>query len=495
MLGRTSPWYLYLLQNFSLITLSLLLLPIDTFALCFSYLLRSIIHRHASRGRRPRPLGFHPRTVLITGIGTTKGLALAREFHEAGHFVVGADFEPYGIPVNGRVSRAVDKFYLLPQPNGQDGTAYYIQELLKIIRLEGAELWISCSTIISAVEDGQAKEVIEKRSDCEVIQFHATTMTMLHDKHSFIQHTTSIGLSAPQIHDVTSRAAVHSVLNKARSKQYIMESNGTSDPIRRDMTLLPKRTVSETYNHVSRIPISPEKPWVLQQLIDGKKYCTYALVVNNEVQAFVACAGIEPQMHYEALPEHSALGQAMLKYTQEFSVRSRSGMTGHLSFNFLVEKTSTENGIEKRLYPIQCNPRAHTAVVLFAGQGAELVRKYLGASNPICNGTMANGHLTSVVLPQQPAKVYWIGQDLIALVLYPALLLLTRHVRFSDFIRSCCIFLKHIYCWKDGVYEVWDPLPWWWLYHVYWPLQLVACILQGKKWSTINVGTNEVVLC
>ena len=41
-----------------------------------------------------------------------KGLRIARAFYQAGHRVIGADFEPYSIPVSGRVSKALANFYI-----------------------------------------------------------------------------------------------------------------------------------------------------------------------------------------------------------------------------------------------------------------------------------------------------------------------------------------------------------------------------------------------
>ena len=300
MLDGQSPWVLHFAQNLLLILLSLCLLPLDTFVLFASYALQILVPHGTTRRRIRRSPGFYPRTVLVTGVGMSKGLALARMSYEAGHNVIGADFEPHGVPVNGRFSKALRKFYALPKPNERDGSAYYIQDLLRVIRREKVDLWISCSGVASAVEDGQAKEVIVRRSDCKAIQFDVETTATLHEKYSFIQRTMSLGLPAPETYDVDSRDAVHKVLHGARKKQYIMKSVGVDDASRGNMTLLPRRTVSETYSHVSKIAISKEKPWVLQQYIRGEEYCTHALVINGHVEAFVACPSPTCQLRAES---------------------------------------------------------------------------------------------------------------------------------------------------------------------------------------------------
>lgn len=470
----------------------------------------------------------------------TKGLFLARTFYKAGHNVIGADFEPHRIPICGRFSKALRTFYSLPKPNETAGAAYYIDALLHIVRTEKVDLWVSCSGVASAVEDGQAKEVLERRSDVTCIQFDVLTTQMLHEKHTFIARTQQLGLPVPETHNVTSRAAVHKVLHESprSKKQYIMKSVGVDDAFRADMTLLPKRTVSDTYNHVSAIPISRKKPWVLQQFIKGREYCTHALIVNNQVKAFVACPSSDLLMHYDALPSDSPLSRAMLRFTEEFGKRNGGTMTGHLSFDFLIHEdiSASEMSIEMKLLPIECNPRAHTAVVLFQNQEEALSRAYLEALTQQVNGSRgqhdgadedtrddfdmapvtptkspmihANGYTSSPspppqqpfkssapVFPSNPPRCYWLAHDLVTLLLTPLLSLFYSRITISEYLRGCNTFIEHLLLWKDASFELWDPLPAWWLYHIYWPGQFLAEVLGGRKWSRVNVSTGKIFGC
>lgn len=537
MLDFRSPYRLHFAQNSSLIGLSFLFLPLSTFLLLASFVVRLFLsNEDAVRKRIRRGINpdFRPKTILVTGVGMTKGLFLARTFYKAGHNVIGADFEPSRVPVCGRLSKALRTFYSLPKPSEEAGAAYYIDAILQIVRKERVDLWVSCSGVASAVEDGQAKEVLEKRSDVRCIQFDVLTTQMLHEKDTFIAQTQRLGLPTPETHNVTSRAAVHKVLQQSprTKKQYIMKSVGMDDASRGDMTLLPKRTVSETYNHLSTISISGHKPWVLQQFIKGREYCTHALVVNDEVKVFVACPSSELLMHYEALPSDSALSRAMLRFTEEFVKRNCGGMTGHLSFDFLTEEVVSEKGAEIALLPIECNPRAHTAVVLFRGQETAMAEAYLSALTSQINDTREqshtsanadahlehpsslitpskfrlnmNGHVSlppltintatsAPVSPATPACYYWLPHDLVTLVLLP--LLLYRYTTLSAYLHGCATFLTHVFLWRDGTFELWDPLPTWWLYHVYWPGLFVANLLAGRRWSRVNVSTCKVFGC
>ena len=196
MLDSQSSWLAHFLQNAALLLLSLAFLPLDTFILFSSYALQPFVTEHITRQRQRirRSRSFYPKTVLVTGVGMAKGLTLARTFHQAGHRVIGADFEPNRVPVNGRFSRALSSFYALTKPDDKEGSAYYIQDLLSVVRREKVDLWVSCSGVASAVEDGQAKEVVERHTPCRAIQFDVKTTATLHEKHSFIQHTKSLGL-------------------------------------------------------------------------------------------------------------------------------------------------------------------------------------------------------------------------------------------------------------------------------------------------------------
>ena len=206
----------------------------------------------------------------------------------------------------------------------------------------------------------------------------------------------------------------------------------------------------------------------------------------------------------------------MLEFTRAFVHRSEggTGWTGHLSFDFLVEERVGERGAEAALVPIECNPRAHTAVVLFKGREKEVVEAYLGVLEQGKGRALGtNGHFEGeggvegddyeyvesehahIVTPSNPPQYYWIGHDIIMLLLLPLLNVLQQKTTLDTCLRSWRSFLEHLLFWKDGTYELWDPLPAWWLYHVYWPGQFVGAIIGRKRWSRVNVSTGKVFRC
>ncbi|KAK3180977.1 hypothetical protein Dsin_033232 [Dipteronia sinensis] len=151
MLSASSSQMAHSLQNLILIAISIALTPLDTFILFLAWTVQHFKHHSYIRSRTLARLhpDFQRRTILVTGVGMTKGLALARLFYQAGHDVVGADFEPGGALVCGRVSKAIKKFYRLNPPDGKKGVEPYLRDLLDIVDREGIDLWVSCSASLA----------------------------------------------------------------------------------------------------------------------------------------------------------------------------------------------------------------------------------------------------------------------------------------------------------------------------------------------------------
>lgn len=548
-LNSDSPWLAHAAQNIFLILLSLAFLPLDLTILFLSYAIRYFFYS----GNKPGVLasgvqqaskdGQPKKTILVTGVGMTKGLALARAFYQAGHRVIGADFEP-GFAC-GRFSTALSGFYTLRKPTTSSSSSgssssskLYVQDLINVIVREHVDLWVSCSGVASAVEDGEAKEMIEQQTNCKAIQFNVRATQMLHEKHTFVEHTKQIGLHVPETHTITSREQVeHALQQAAPGRKYILKTIGMNDAARGEIlsTLLPKETPHATKKYLAALHISPQSPWILQQFILGHEFCTHALVIRGQVRAFVACPSAELLMHYRALPADSALSQAMLQFTRTYAAAEGESFTGHLSFDFLVEgddtdtTTTTTQRRRRRdpreivLYPIECNPRAHTAVCLLTNRNPDMIHAYLELLNETPHDKNNNHpeHLAipTPTTPKEETSYYWIGHDLLTLLFNPFLSSLTTAPPqqrpslsssfsffsfFSFFFspsfyraykQNLLTFFSHLLTWKDGTYEIWDPLPWFALYHVYWPLRFAMCLVKGTRWSRVNVSTTKMFEC
>lgn len=447
----------------------------------------------------------------------SKGLNVARTLYRAGHRVIGADFEPKMIPVCGHFSTSIVKFYRLSKPTREGGSVDYIQDLINIVKQEGVELWVPCSGIASGIEDGEAAEAIEKETTCKAIQFGLTLTETLHEKHFFIDNTRKLGLNVPDTHLVTSETETLSVLypEKPRASmqpndKYIMKSILLDDSSRSNMTQLPLPTIRETEAHIKRFNPTPFRPFVLQNFIKGPEYCTHSLIVAGKVKAFVACPSAELLMHYTPLPTSSALSQAMLMYTTLYAKKTGSGMTGHFSIDFLVPEDlasiletrigvgeSEVRELMQQIYPIECNPRVHTAVVCLSDVCEDLAEAYLSVLPDHEPKGIANGHRSDALVVPKPGVpgYYWIGHDLVTRVLLPVLGVLRREVGVLDLLRMWMEFVEHVLYWRDGTWEVWDPWPAWWLYVGYWPAWFAVALWERKWWSRCNVSTTKMFAC
>ncbi|KAI0435539.1 hypothetical protein F4803DRAFT_545209 [Xylaria telfairii] len=499
---------------FGLVLLSFFISPISIAALCFLTLKHAVTSRFGSSQHTIRH--GTSRIILVTGVGMAKGLTLARAFHLSGHRVIGADFEGYIIPCSGRFSKSLSGFYKLPRPYSPAHTEAYTDLLVQIIEDEKVDLWVSCSGATSAIEDAHAKEVIEERTSCRCVQFDVATTSMLYEKNTFMRVCAKRKLPIPDTHEVTSRDQVLRVLSASAvlypGRKYILKPVGM-DGVKRGATLLPLSSHSMTLEHVSRLYISTLTPWILQQFIPGgEEYCTHALVVHGKLKCFIACPSAELLMHYAPLSRDDALWREMRDFTVRFLEHSpsASSMTGHLSFDFMVgpgPSRGKRGGFGRRVYAIECNPRAHTAVVLFAQQGPEMggmVQAYLSATEepqntPVDTKTLYEqkpaGRETLVTSPTIPQPRYWIGHDLVSLVVQPLLRLGMGSIGCIEFSKSSSIFLRHLLAWKDGSFETWDPLPAIILYHVYLPLTILLAWWQGRHWSRIDVSTAKMFTC
>ncbi|KAH6880384.1 putative O-methyltransferase [Thelonectria olida] len=494
---RSIPTMWHFFKNLVLLLVTFVFLPINTLIVALS----SVWHAVAEAARSQTRIedsgdALNRVTVLVTGMNMAKGLSLARMFHRRGHRVIGADCQPLSI---GRLSCAVDKFYILPPPvvPGIISLSNYAEAFQDIIQKEDVDLWVSVSDVNTAIEDAFVKEAVETSTGIQCIQPDAEVIAKLHEKDAFIKHTEDMGLQVPISESVSSKEDIVSFLNRhgglareTNSNIFIVKPNGVDDAARFDRPFLPLQSAAETLVRVDRIPFAPSKSaYIMQEYIDGKEYCTHALIIRGHVRAFVACESAEVLLHYEALPSDSPLTQKMLDFTTKQAEALGPTFTGHLSFDFLAKGSSpSEKGFDGPiLLPIECNPRVHTATVLFENT-PELVDEYLSAlSVPSATESIPKPPL----FPRNPGQYYWIAQDFVDYVLYPVYDLFCGASSLPMVLSSWLEFGRHVLYSKDGTYAAWDPLPFWWMCHVFWPVQFARHLVHGS-WTKINVSTGKM---
>ncbi|KAI9903992.1 hypothetical protein N3K66_000521 [Trichothecium roseum] len=480
-------------KNAFLLWLSLFLLPAST-AFVVLVDLRSKLFRH---GAVPSPTTHGRKTVLVTGVNMAKGLALARMFHLRGHRVIGADHHALSL---GLASRSIHKFYRLPNVSEAppiEEQDPYIDRLVSIVKAENVDLWISVSGVDAAVRDARAAEAVEIYTHAKAVQFKEADVRSLDSKDWFIKHVEELGLLIPETRSMDDKAELTKFLSdrsglsaQPNKKLFIIKPSGVDDIHRFDMPLLPLATEEQTLAAIESLPLA-KGSFVVQEFIHGHEFCTHALIVRGRVRAFVACPSSAVLMHYAALPMNSDLGREMLTFTEKVAAAGGHHFTGHLSFDFLVKANlpweDFKEDKEVKLYPIECNPRVHTAVVLF-NDTPKLVDEYLSALRADSYSEVTGEELP--LSPKTPHIYYWSGQDLVENGIYPLVQILTGNMTVNDCWTRLKTFSSHVMESKDGTFETWDPWPWWWLYHVYWPAQFASYLFAGR-WSQVNVSTGK----
>lgn len=523
-------YYTHVWKNVLLLVLSVITIPISATLVFIGLAVTKLHDGRKTPTQKPRQPSSTRKTILITGVSMTKGLVIARSLAQNTHHrIIGADISSIS---PGRFSPAISKYYRLETPHGDDAEPY-IDSILGLIRSEKVDLWISCSSVIAAVEDGQVVRLAQKQAKqqnrtFEAIQFSEDVVERFHSKDKFIDYIASINLTIPESYRCTSPEEALNILLRAfdtpshdgtispttpapgrdttpLGKQYIMKPIGVDDHARNAMmTLLPLSTAAKTTSYIRNLGISRTNPFQLQQYIQGSEYCTHALVIKGQVKAFTSCPSLELLMHYEALPIESTLQQQMLKFTERVAKDGGKDFTGHLSFDFLVEdKMPRKEEDGPVLYPIECNPRAHTAVVLFE-KTPEMAAAYLDVFNDntsTSTSTSTSSPIISaskeptktIIFPSPTAsKYFWLGHDLVTYGLLPILDTVFGQGSVKQAITELSVLAEHLVYWRDGTYMFSDPWPFFVLYHVYWPMKFVESLRKGKAWSRINVSTTKM---
>ncbi|KAH9860406.1 hypothetical protein J1614_011737 [Plenodomus biglobosus] len=503
-------YYRHLWKNILLLALSVFCAPFSA-AVCIISVAVTRVHGHrnitfSQEDKKHGAAVQQRKTILVTGVSMTKGLAIARNLSQhTPHRIIGADISALS---PGRASNAIVKYYCLDTPNGDDAEPY-IDSILHVIQGEKVNLWISCSSVVAAVEDGQVVRLAEKQAQTEgrtfeAVQFREDVVEKFHEKDKFIEYIESLGLPVPESHRCTNpqealdvlMRELHRTPTKANStssrksksaarKKFIMKPIGVDDKARNNMmTLLPFQTTEATTKYIRSLGISNTNPFQMQQFINGKEYCTHALVIKGKVAAFTSCPSLELLMHYEPLPSTSELSREMLRFTERVCADGGETFTGHLSFDFLVED---ENDV--KLYPIECNPRAHTAVVLFE-QTPGMADAYLSIFN-----SASSSQKSPPAFPRMPTySYYWLGHDLVSFGILPVLDMFLGQGSRDEVITGLLALWRHWIYWKDGTFTLEDPWPFFALYHIYWPMKFLESLRTGKAWSRINVSTTKMFM-
>ncbi|THH16073.1 hypothetical protein EUX98_g9360 [Antrodiella citrinella] len=401
------PTYLQsLVASVGLLALSLLCLP-GTFGITLIAFIWTHLNGTSLKSSTPLP-GVTQKTVLVTGARSNKALALMRALKRAGHRVIAAEEREWGVLACARFSRAVDKYFILPDapPDDHVQTTFnpYIDVIKYIVVTERVDAWIPCSSVHGTILDSEAAREIKeggwggsgKGRSCDVFIQHPDIAGALHWKDRFTDLLVQLGFPVPEGRCITNIAQALDFLHAPdrASHAYILKCLTLDDLARDDFTLLPLGSREETLAHLKKMPtpMSNYIPFMLQRFLKGPEYCCHVAARNGEITAFVACRSSEMLMRYVDVntldAKEAKMGKMIEQWVADFLERWKvklvgkgprsyeRELTGHFSFDFIWEEE------EEVLYAIECNVRAHTAICLFSTATPELAESYLVTTSP-----------------------------------------------------------------------------------------------------------------
>lgn len=452
------------------IAVSLSLLFVDNTVLLMAVLLSRLRRAADRRPAASKSVQLRPKTMLITGVGTPHGLALARAWEAEGHRVVGADVADLDLPIRsgGSMSKTLVAFYRVPK-------GHYISRILEIIHREKIDLWIPCSPKATAIEDATARQVIESRTSCRCIAFDTELITRFVRPDSFREFLEERDLPVLSYYQVQSRHSIHKILHRSPTKSYRLSSGGSEAAVS-----LPKRTLSKTYSEVSEIKISKEHPWVLQQETRLGEFFADLLVVRGHVHAIKVRLSDARSPHWGASRLDEGLAAAIHHLMQSFATEGGQRMTGHLSVRLLVDEEFDVSSVRHTIHIADCVP------------GAAAVENLLRDAPCPISGYIAALHsepteappwkVTATLSPNSPPKSALMAGELV-IHLLPRFLPL-------DFIKDVITTLEAelvpFLFWMDPQFSLLDPLPWWWHVHVYHPLREVWVLVKQTRASGLT---------
>lgn len=382
------------------------------------------------------------RTILISGGKMTKALQLARSFHIAGHRVILVESAKYRLTGH-RFSRAVDRFYVVPEPTAPG----YAEALLDVVRRENVDVYVPVCSPAASVHDADARRILD--GECEVIHVDPETIRGLDDKAEFACTAAALGLRVPDSHRITDIRQIED-FEFPEGRSYILKRLAYNPVGRMDLTPLRRETPDHNIAFARRLDISADDPWILQQFVTGQEYCTHGTVRNGALQVYGCCESSAFQINYEHVDKPE-----ILDWVEQF-VKALN-LTGQVSFDFI-------EAADGHAYAIECNPRTHSAITMFYDH-PDVAAAYLDDGHPM-------------ITPNPSARpTYWIYHEIWRLLTQPG-----RRRRLATIVRG-----------KDAILTRWDPMPFFAVHHLQMPSLLWRNLRRGNGWTRMDFNIGKLV--
>lgn len=448
-------------RKVSVLASLILILPLLTTVFLFNYAAVILLSRRKDFRQRRQ----NSRKILITGASNIYGLNLARALRKIGHQVIGADTETHYALNVARKSRAFAKHYNLPRISAADDAAYLGGLLFRIVRKEAIDLWIDCTQDLSPRTIATARHLIEERTSCTVLASEGLCREHFESKEALFNLLQTCGLPTPELHKVKNRSQIHNVLNGAQGRKKYSLTPSSTDGAVRPATLLPKRTLSQTYSDVALVRIDSNSYMVLEECMDAKlKFQCFALIEHGGVNFFSVHSN---SLDREERPHtDDSLRRALQSYTEALARGLHPSFSGHLTLSFGLNERITHGGVIQQMLPEKGSLRIDPEIAMSIDK-----RGFSEAALAYCSlmDSLHNGYISTTIAnkrsdaPQQiNLQRYIFLQAIGDLFITPGLQFLRRRTSLQTMLDAIItLFYRLAFC-DEAYYDFQDPLPFFW---------------------------------
>jgi hypothetical protein len=223
------------------------------------------------------------------------------------------------------------------------------------------------------------------------------------------------------------------------------------------LTKLPCATPAETAAFARSLPISDDRPWIMQEYIPGQEYCTHTTVRDGQMQLHCCCESSPFQVNY-AHVDRPDIANWISTFAQSLD------LTGQVSFDFI----QADN--DGQIYAIECNPRTHSAITMFYNHAG------------VADAYLSPEPIVPMVQPLDSSRpTYWIYHEIWRLM--------THLNSPAQTIARC----QTIMVGKDAIFDWDDPLPFLMVHHWQIPLLLWGNFQHPKEWIRIDFNIGKLV--
>lgn len=294
-----------------------------------------------------------PQKILMTAGRSYLTLDLARQLHAAGHQIYVAETSKRHISF---YSNSVVKSFVIPSPRFD--SKLFIESLIKIITEEKIDLFIPIYEEILHI----SKEKDKFPKFCQIFCHSFNELHELHNKWLFYSKLKSLGFDTPKTSLITSQNDLEKTNFSVPFALKACYSRGSIN-------------IKKVYPNkpLPKISIEAHNPWIAQEWLEGDKFCTYSICYNGLIKAhstYPVKFAIDGNscLTFEVV-EH----EAILKWIEKFV--SAINFTGQIGFDFIELPN-------KKLYAIECNPRATSGLHLFENVD-RIDRAFLNSTNTV----------------------------------------------------------------------------------------------------------------